>query len=236
MTATFSLSSSLRFLPKWVDSLAATSVTDTVTASLSLALTDGTAAEQANGYWRDVVSVAAGATVSVDLRALPMKAFAGTGTLTISSVKALLIVNRSALGSLTVGGTISNRWAGFAAGGLSMPAGAVVYATNSASGWAVSSSSKNVAIENGDAAVTLTGTTATASGSATTITGLSSTSALAVGMTVAGTGIPANATVTAIASATSVTISAAATAAGSRTLTFCNPAATVELYFVGVSA
>ena len=145
MAATFSLSGTLKVVPKWVDARGATDVTDTAIATHTAALTDGTGAGSANCYWKDQITIAAGATATIDLRALPAKAFGGTGSLVLSAVKMLLVVSDSAV---SVGGSASNRWSSFSAGEISVGPGDVLYSTNASSGWAVSSSSRTIAISN----------------------------------------------------------------------------------------
>ena len=146
--ATFSLSAALRVIPKWVESLAVRDVTDTTTAALSLTLEDGTGANQANAYWRDVITIAAGATTTVDLTALPLKAFGGTGTLSLAAAKLVLAVNRSDVAGVTFNGTATNRWATFIGGAATLPAGATLYATSTAAGWTINGTNKLVTITN----------------------------------------------------------------------------------------
>ena len=128
MAASFTLTGSLRIQPRWVDSLNTTDVTDSATAAYTFAFEDGTAANQANGYFKDVVTVAAGTTTTITMATLPLKAFGGTGTLNLAAQKLILVRNRSttipvsvALGSLVT-----------AALG---PEG-VLYVTRPATGWA----------------------------------------------------------------------------------------------------
>lgn len=234
MATEFSLTGSIRFVPRLLDTLAATAVTDTATASIALGLTNGTGDDAANAYWRDVLTIAAGASSTIDLQALPLIAFGGTGTLNVATAKAVLIVNRSASRGVTVNASGSNLWTGFLGGSAAIGSQAVILAVDPQAGWAVASGSRNLVIANAAQAATLTGTTA--SGSAT-ITALSSTAGLRVGQAVSGAGIPAGATVAAISSGTSVTLSAAATATATGvSLTFQNPAASIEIYIVGVKA
>ena len=232
MATAFSLTGSIRFVPRLIDTLAATEVTDTATASIALGLADGTAAGAANGYWRDVVTVAPGASTSIDLRALPLIAFGGTGTLSLATVKALLIVNSSESEGVSINASGSNLWAGYITGSAAIGAQAVWLASNPGAGWPTTTTSRTVTIANAAQSVSLTGNLASASA---TVAALSSTAALRVGLAVSGTGIPAGTTVAAINSATSITLSAAATAnATGGALTFTNPPAVLQLYIVGV--
>jgi hypothetical protein len=141
MAATFSLTSTLRVTPRWVDALDVIEVVDTVSPSLTFTLTNGTGAGQANGYWKGVVSITANQTTSIDLRALPLSVFGGTGTLSLASVKALLVVNKSATAAVTLGGSVTDRWAGRSADSETIGPSGVLYAVNG-TGWATSASSK----------------------------------------------------------------------------------------------
>jgi hypothetical protein len=96
MASTFSMTGSLRLSPVWVEPLDASTVTDSTTALVSFAFQNGTGAGQANAYWRDLRTVAGGATDVIDLSALPLTAFGGTGTLDIATVRAVYVYNRSA--------------------------------------------------------------------------------------------------------------------------------------------
>lgn len=141
MATTFSLTSSLRVTPRWVDALDQIDVVDTASVSLSYELANGTGVGQANGYWKGIVTIGAGGNVTLDLRALSLSVFGGTGTLSLASVKALLIRNLSATATLTVGGSVTDRWAGRAADSETIGPSGVLYAVNG-TGWATSASSK----------------------------------------------------------------------------------------------
>jgi hypothetical protein len=178
------------------------------------------------------VTVAPGASTSIDLRALPLIAFGGTGTLSLATVKALLIVNGSESEGVSINANGSNLWAGYITGSAAIGAQAVWLASNPGAGWPTTTTSRTVTIANAAQSVSLTGNLASASA---TVAALSSTAALRVGLAVTGTGIPAGTTVAAINSATSITLSAAATAnATGGALTFTNPPAVLQLYIVGV--
>ena len=129
MATAFSLTGSLRLTPKIVDTLNLTDVTDTASINYAVAMSDGAAADQANRYWKDVVTIAASQTATIDLEDLELNVFTGTGTLNLASQKIALLRNLSATTAVTV------------ALGTSLTAvlapGGVVYATNpSAAGWA----------------------------------------------------------------------------------------------------
>lgn len=128
MAASFSLAGTLRIVPSWVDTLTATTVTDTATAQIGFTLTDGTGNDQANAGWRDKITVAAGQTATVTLSALTLNLFGGTGTLSLASQKVLLARNLSTTTAVTVAlGTAVT---------ASLGPGGVVYATRPATGWA----------------------------------------------------------------------------------------------------
>jgi hypothetical protein len=148
MPQTFSLASSLRVVPSWSDDLTTTTVTDTVTALLTLAMAGGTGNDQANGFWKDVFSINASAQYTIDLRALPLNVFGGTGNLSLSSVKLVLIENRSSTAGLSISTSVSNRWANFAADTLVLPAAGVLYATAPKGGWATTTTNKVLSITN----------------------------------------------------------------------------------------
>lgn len=148
MASTFSLSGLLRLVPRWVDDLTATAVTDTATVVQSVALTNGSAAGQADAYWRDLIAIPASSSATVDLFALPMSAFGGTGSLALYKIKMLLVINRSEAAAISFGAADANRWSGHSAGAIALPAGATLFALDTANGYPVSGSSRNVVIQN----------------------------------------------------------------------------------------
>ena len=152
MAASFSLAGTLRVVPTWVDELSTTALTDSVTALIPFTLTDGTGASQANGYYKDVITIAAGATANVDLRALPLVFMGGTGTLSLASVKVLLVVNRSATASLSVGVTVTNRWTPLSASSVAIGPEGVLYTTHLGAGLATTTTNKVFAVTNNGAA------------------------------------------------------------------------------------
>jgi hypothetical protein len=151
MPQTFSLTSALRVVPSWSDDLTTTTVTDSVTALLALSLANGTGNDQANGFWKDVFSVAASATATIDLRALPLVVFGGTGNLSLASVKMLLIENRSATASLAIATSTANRWTNFASDSTAIPPAGVLYATAPKGGWATTTTNKVLSVTNNGA-------------------------------------------------------------------------------------
>ena len=150
MATTFTLSGTLKVTPRWVDSRSATDITDTAIATNTIALDDGAADGQANAYWKDQLPLAAGASVTIDLRSLSHKAFGGTGTLAFAAVKLLMICNNG-IGNVVVGGTPANRWNSWATGNVTIGAGCVVFATNTGSGWATTTTGKTLQITNSGA-------------------------------------------------------------------------------------
>ena len=151
MAASFSLTGTLRVVPRWVDELNTVDVIDTTAVADTLALANGTAAGQANGYFRDVITIAAGGTATVDLRNLTLRAFGGTGTLSFASIKAIVVRNRSTTATLSVGGSTTNRWSGLAAGAVTLAASGCLYSTAPA-GWATTATDKVLSITNNGAA------------------------------------------------------------------------------------
>jgi hypothetical protein len=129
-----------------------TTVTDTATANLAFTLADGTGNDQANGYFKDVITIAAGGTATVDLRSLTLTLMGGTGTLSLAKVKTLLVKNRSTAASLSVGGTTSNRWTALAAGATTVGPDGVLYVSHPKAGYATTASDKVIAITNNGAA------------------------------------------------------------------------------------
>ena len=152
MAASFSFAGTLRVVPSWVDDLNTTALTDSVTALIPFTLTDGTGSGQANGYYKDVVTIAAGATANVDLRALPLVFMGGTGTLSLASVKVLLIRNRSTTASLSAGVSVTNRWTALSADSIAIGPEGVLYTTHLAAGLATTTTNKVLAITNNGAA------------------------------------------------------------------------------------
>lgn len=148
MPSTFSLSGLLRLVPRWVDGLTATAVTDTATVVQTIAIANGAGAGQANAYWRDVLAIPAGGFAAVDLLSLPMIAFGGTGAIGLSAVKMLMVVNRSPAAPISFGAAAANRWSGYSAGAIAMPAGATLFAMDAAFGYPVSASSRNIVLQN----------------------------------------------------------------------------------------
>lgn len=226
MPATFSQQGSIQVVPRLVDGLAVLASN----AGRQLALTNGTASGQANGYHTQTLSIAAGESTTIDLRSLPVSLLGASGTLALASVKTLLVLNLAESTGITVAPGTTDGWDKL--GTTPLGGSGTLLIHSPASGVATSATSKTLRLTNTDSIATLSGNTT--AGSAT-VSGLSSTSGLEVGMLVAGAGIPAGSTITTIANGTSVVISANATANGSAvSLTFRRPPASVEIHAVGI--
>lgn len=149
---TFSLTGTLRLVPSWVDAQDVTEVTDRTTSVFTFDLEDGTGTSQANAYWRDVISVAAGATASIDLRALSLSFYGASGSLSLAKVKTLVIVNRSASDSFAVGVSATNRWTAVSSGSLALGPSGILHLTHPGDGYATTATDKVLAITNNGAA------------------------------------------------------------------------------------
>jgi|688.fasta_scaffold15985_11 hypothetical protein len=102
----FSLSGQVRLVPVVTDTLATTTLTDTVTIQQALSLSNGTGPAQADGYWRDVRTVTGTGTDVVNLGSLPVNVFGGSSTLSLGSLRLIYLRNRDATGTLlySIGG------------------------------------------------------------------------------------------------------------------------------------
>lgn len=92
---TFSLTGQLRMVPSWSDAMSTTDVVDSVTIFQQLSFTDGTAAGEADAYWRDVRTVAATTTDTVAIDNLSVSIFGGSATLDLADLKAVYVRNLS---------------------------------------------------------------------------------------------------------------------------------------------
>ena len=101
MSTSLTITGQLRLAASWVDDLTNTTVTDSATVSRLLSFANGTGAGQANGYWRDVRTVAGSATDTIDTTALPLSVFGTNGTLNLATVKLIYVRNRSTTVTLT---------------------------------------------------------------------------------------------------------------------------------------
>lgn len=107
MSTTLTVTGQLRIAASWVQDLTLTSVTDAATVSRLLSFANGTGANQANAYWRDVRTVGISATDTIDTTALPLSLYGTGGTINMASVKLIYVRNQSATVTLTydIGGT-----------------------------------------------------------------------------------------------------------------------------------
>ena len=95
MTAEFRLTGSLTVDPTWSDNLNASRVIDSARASLRFTLDDGDGPGEADGYYKNLVTIADGDTLTIDVEDLPRNVFGGTASLDLAAVKVILIRNLS---------------------------------------------------------------------------------------------------------------------------------------------
>jgi len=101
MPASLSITGQVRLSASWVDDLTSATVTDSASVLRALSLTNGTGADQVNGYWRDVRTVAGSATDTIDTTSLALSVFGTAGTLNLATVKLIYVRNQSATVTLT---------------------------------------------------------------------------------------------------------------------------------------
>jgi len=229
--ATFSMSGSLQFAPSWVDG----SARDSSTISASLQLANGTGSGQANAYWAETFSIAAGATQTIDLTALPQSVFGASGNLAFWKAKAVLFRNLSDRTDFTVGGAPTNRFDAITEGTLAVPAGGFIMASAPAGGFLVSSTEKTLEIENTDQTYTRTANLTQLS---TTVTNVNTTD-LKVGMLATGANLVPGTKIATITSGTTLTLTAAPInllpgTTANLSLSFANPEAQLQVVVVGV--
>ena len=138
---------SLEWLLQDVDDL--TTISDTSKLAFKHSFTDGTAADEADVLWHDERTLSAAANDDLDLTALARTIFGGALTVTLSKVKALLIVNTHATAGedLTLGAAATNAWVGpfgAATHTLDVSAESSVLLINRKTGWTVSDGSSDV--------------------------------------------------------------------------------------------
>lgn len=207
-------------------------LSDTVSAPTNLA--NGTGFGQANGYWSGTLVLPPGSDETIDLLALPVAFFGGSGTTGLSAVKYLLIQNTSDKISLAVEPGDTNGWDQI--GATAVGGNGILHLWSPVTGLPVGGASRTIKVTNNGTIVTLNGNTTTGSGS-NVITGLSSTSTLAVGMAVTGAGIPAGAKIASITNSTTLVMTVSATASsgsGGTSLDFAWPDAQVRIYVAGI--
>jgi hypothetical protein len=96
VAASFDFTGSVRLVPTWTEPLDLVDVVDKTTISQALSLDDGTAAGEADCYWRDTRTLAAGGTDTLDLSSLPLNVYGGTDTLDIGTLRVVYVRNKSA--------------------------------------------------------------------------------------------------------------------------------------------
>ena len=150
MSLSFSCSGTVSFAPQWTDTDAGNfvQVIDSSPASFQTPLTNGTGNDQADAYWRDLVTIAAGQTYAADLTALPRQLMGGTTDDNFAKVKLLAIKNLSATIGLTFGDTVTDRWTALSADAITLGPEAVLYVVHPNGGYATGASDKVLAITN----------------------------------------------------------------------------------------
>jgi hypothetical protein len=91
----FSLTGQVRLDPRWVDDLNTTVVTDSVRLISPLTFVNGDGAGEADGYWKEVVTVPGEGSEALDLTDLRLDVFGGVGALDLAAVKVLAVRNTS---------------------------------------------------------------------------------------------------------------------------------------------
>lgn len=149
MATAFSLVNQLKVTAAWVEPLGITnaSVADQTRLTEALTLTNGSNSFEATGYWKDQIACGSGVT-TIDVSALPHKAFGGAGLLGFSSIKMLLVFNRSESHGIEVFAVTQGGLTSVAAGGVILPPSGVMYLTGPRDGWLVSAESKLIALNN----------------------------------------------------------------------------------------
>lgn len=130
MTAEFRLTGSLAVEPSWSDNLNASRVIDSARASLRFSLADGDGPGEADGYYKNRVTVADGDALAIDVEDLPRNVFGGAASLNLAAVKVILIRNLSpdVVVTAELGTSVT----------AALDPGGVLYATSTDSGWAES--------------------------------------------------------------------------------------------------
>ena len=130
MARSLEFSNLLRFRPTWTEPLDLVDVVDSSDLSYRQTLTTGTGSQEADAYYRDVITLAASATTTLDLSDLTLQFYGGTGSLTIYAVKVLLIRMASGGGAnVSLGTSVTG----------AVRSSDILYATNLGGGWVESS-------------------------------------------------------------------------------------------------
>lgn len=145
MPASLSITGQVRLSASWVDDLTSATVTDSASVLRALLLTNGTGADQVNGYWRDVRTVAGSATDTIDTTSLALSVFGTAGTLNLATVKLIYVRNQSATVTLTYD---------IAGANYGLPPGAIFLWTAGTAPTNKWFASGNIVIEGGSASAT----------------------------------------------------------------------------------
>ena len=101
MAASFSMTGTIRLVPTWTEPLDLVNVVDQTTIAETLAIANGTAAGQADCYWKDRRTVAGSTTDTIDLTALPLDVYGGADTIGIANARLIYVKNRSTTAALS---------------------------------------------------------------------------------------------------------------------------------------
>ena len=147
-TLAMELKTSLTWLFQDTTDLA--TISDSSKLEYAKSFSDGVTDGQADKLWHDQRAVAAGANDDLDLTDLSQTLFGGSFAISLAKVKAILIVNVSAIAGedLLVGAAASNAWGGPFDGSqtarVSVPADSALLLLNKHDGWAVTNSSADI--------------------------------------------------------------------------------------------
>jgi len=137
----------------WNDQENDVTMTDSNKLVSSQELSSGTGTNQADCVWHEESQVLAiGESTTWELDALTKSFFGDTITIQLLTIKAILILNKTATsgGTLVVGGASSNQWySAFNAADnkVKIEAGGLLLMSNPGDGWAVSAGSTDLKIE-----------------------------------------------------------------------------------------
>jgi hypothetical protein len=139
-TLSTQISSSLVWL--FQDTLGLTTIADASRLEFDAQLADGAGDGQANMVWHDLRTIAATATDDLTLSGLPQTNFGSSVTISLVSVKALLIVNASTTpgDDLLVGAAATAAWSapfGASTDRVRLPADSCLMLVNQLGGWPV---------------------------------------------------------------------------------------------------
>lgn len=155
MSDTFSLTGNLRLIPQWVDDTTYGDVTRKSTFSQTFSVADGNGSNQANAFWSDALSLNGTSNTTLDLRALTLSEFGGSGNVSLSSVRMVLVRNNSANHSLTLSAGDSDGWTNFQGGAnLTVPALGTLFHHAPVAGISTTASNKTLKVtNNGNASI-----------------------------------------------------------------------------------